>query len=193
MFSVEVELSLHFVDLSLFLEQFVHQTLELVHRNLHDFAAIGTRMLGRALLPVLVSADLDVLSLHFGFSLVIPDFEALVLGDGSLSSFLVLLVHPFGFEVSIGLLEGSDEANIVVLLSVPLLAHIFLLIALQFDRMLLMGLYVVIDLWLFGEGVEVGLAFLLEDSLERYFDVVDGGEILAEFDIDRGGVGFVDG
>jgi hypothetical protein len=153
MSAIELQLPLNFIDFALFPDQFIHEALQLADWNLHYLAAVGVSVLGRALLLVLVGADLDVLRLHLRLSGVVLDLESLVLRNGSLAVLLVLLVDPFSLQVSVGLLEGPDQPDLIVLLVLLPLAHVLLLVALQFNGMLLLREQVVIDLRLFGEVV----------------------------------------
>jgi hypothetical protein len=69
--------------------------------------------------------------------------------------------------------------------------HILFLVALQLDRIFLMGVLVVAVLGVFGEGLKVGFAFILKDALNGQFVVIEGGQFLAELDVDGRGMRFV--
>lgn len=184
MFLIEIKLSLDLVELALFPHHLIHQIFELTHRDLYALLAAGIRVPGGTFLLVFVVAGLDVLRPHFWLILVVSDLESLALGNGSFCIFGIILADPLSFQVSIGLLEGFDEPNLIIFPPLLLLAHIFLLITLQLDRIFLLSLQVVIDLRLFGPSLQVGLTLILEDTLERDPHIVQGRKILAQFDID---------
>ena len=93
MFSIELQLSLYLVHLSLLLEQLIHQIPQLGKGYFHCISTIGGHLLGSHFFFVLLIGGLDVLSPHFVVVLVIFDFDVLVLGDGPFTIFLVLLVN----------------------------------------------------------------------------------------------------
>lgn len=192
MFLVEIKLSLDLVELSLFSHHLVHQIFELTHRDLYALLAAWIRMPRRTFLLVSVVTGLDVFRPHFWLILVVSDFESLALGNGSFCIFGIILAHPLSFQIPIGLLEGFNEPNLIIFPPLLLLAHIFLLITLQLDRIFLMSLQVVIDLRLFGPSLQVGFTLILKDALQRDPHIVQGRKILAQFDIDGGRMWLVD-
>ena len=115
--------------------------------------------------------------------------EPLALRNRPLSS-LILLVHPLSLQIPISILEGPNQTNLITLLDLPSLAHVLLLITLQFNRMFLMRVTIPAQLRLFSDSLQVRLTPLLEDALHRYFDIFQSAEILAQLDIDRRGMRF---
>lgn len=107
--------------------------------------------------------------------MIVSDLESLALGNGSFCIFGIIFVHPLCFEVSIGLLEGFDNPNLIIFPPLLLPAHILLFVTLQLDRIFLLHWQVVIDLGLFGPSLQVGVALILKNTLEGDPHIVQGG------------------
>lgn len=167
MFLIEIKLSLDLVELSLFPHHLIYQIFDLTHWYLYILLAAWIGMSWRTLLLVSVITGLDVLSPHLCLILVVSDLESLALRNRPFSILRIIFAHPLRFQVSIGLLEGFDESNLIIFPSLLLFPHILLLITLQLDRIFLMRLHVVIDLRLFVASLQVGFTLILEDTLER--------------------------
>lgn len=165
--------------------QLPHQSAQVFSCHTNYFIRIFSCMLGRWLLSVFFRSYISIICSQLLLLLVVSTQpERLLSGSAFLANFIIF-GSAFGLQVSVSFLKRTKYGDIIRrLISLPGL--IFLLIRLQFDRILLL-----LRLQMMCFLLSIHLRFLFDQSLQRNFDILDS-RILSQSDVDRRSMRFID-
>lgn len=183
--TIKLQLPPQLNHLFLLHHQLPHQSAQVFSCHTNYFIRIFSCMLGRRLLSVFFRSYISIICSQLLLLLVVSTQpERLLSGSAFLANFIIF-GSAFGLQVSVSFLKRTKYGDIIRrLISLPGL--IFLLIRLQFDRILLL-----LRLQMMCFLLSIHLSFLFDQSLQRNFDILDS-RILSQSDVDRRSMRFID-
>lgn len=183
--TIKLQLPPQLNHLFLLHHQLPHQSAQVFSSHTNYFIRIFSCMFGRRLLSVFFRSYIGIICSQLLLLLVVSTQpERLLSGSAFLANFIIF-GSAFGLQVSVSFLKRTKYGDIIRrLISLPGL--IFLLIRLQFDRILLL-----LRLQMMCFLLSIHLSFLFDQSLQRNFDILDS-RILSQSDVDRRSMRFID-